>query len=797
VTLNATTGQGYSYVWRRNGTTIGGATAASYVATLAGSYTAVVSAGGCTVTTNSISVTVNPAPTATITPQGPTTFCTGGNVVLAANTGQGFSYVWRRNGTVISGATSANYTATLAGSYTVTITRSGCSTTSSAVTITVNAVPAATITASGPITFCSGGSVTLNANTGQGLTYVWRRNGTTIGGATAASYVATLAGNYTVLVSSGGCSATSNTICVTVKPAPTATIIPQGSTLLCTGGSVVLAANTGQGFSYVWRRNGTVISGATAANYTATLAGSYTVTITMSGCSTTSSAVTITVNAVPAATITASGPTTFCSGGSVTLNATTGQGYSYVWRRNGTTISGATASSYLATLAGNYTVLVSVGGCTATSNSISVTVNPAPTATITPQGSTALCNGGSVVLAANTGQGFSYVWRRNGTLISGATSANYTATLAGSYTVTITKSGCSTTSAAVNVTTGASPTVVCSADPATSTVSVSATGGQAPYQYSWSTVPAQNTATADVGESGTYTVSVTSSNGCSSSCSVYIDLGKPGCEGIRTQTQGGWGATPSGGNPASYMTARFATAFPAPEYLTIGCGNRRLRLTTAQAVTNFLPSTGTPAQLPTGLLVNPTTYNNTLAGQLVALKLSLRFDELDPNFSSSDVQLGEMLIASGTFQGMSVLELVALADQRIGNCVSGVSRSLLNEAITRINEGFEFGQEWDDYLECPGAGKKLSAVLQASWSVVVHPNPASTETWVSIAGILPDHPVMMELLDATGAVVYRQELPQGGEQRWALRVEELATGMYLYRVVQGGHAATGRLVVAH
>jgi hypothetical protein len=56
---------------------------------------------------------------------------------------------------------------------------------------------------------------------------------------------------------------------------------------------------------------------------------------------------------------------------------------------------------------------------------------------------------------------------------------------------------------------------------------------------------------------------------------------------------------------------------------------------------------------------------------------------------------------------------------------------------------------------------------------------------------------MMELLDATGAVVYRQELPQGGEQRWALRVEELATGMYLYRVVQGGHAATGRLVVAH
>lgn len=49
---------------------------------------------------------------------------------------------------------------------------------------------------------------------------------------------------------------------------------------------------------------------------------------------------------------------------------------------------------------------------------------------------------------------------------------------------------------------------------------------------------------------------------------------------------------------------------------------------------NFLPSGGTLAAL-TANLINPTTYSNTLAGQVVALKLTVGFDNTYSNFSSS------------------------------------------------------------------------------------------------------------------------------------------------------------------
>jgi plastocyanin len=82
----------------------------------------------------------------------------------------------------------------------------------------------ATIIPAGPTTFCDGDDVTLDANTGVGLTYIWRLNGNVITGATIASYVATLAGLYTVEVSNGPCSAVSAALRVTVIPANPTTL---------------------------------------------------------------------------------------------------------------------------------------------------------------------------------------------------------------------------------------------------------------------------------------------------------------------------------------------------------------------------------------------------------------------------------------------------------------------------------------------------------------------------------------------------------------------------------------------
>jgi hypothetical protein len=157
----------------------------------------------------------------------------------------------------------------------------------------------------------------------------------------------------------------------------------------------------------------------------------------------------------PSAAITAGGPTTFCSGGSVVLNAPVAANRSYQWKKGTNLISGATLSSYTAATGGNYRVIVtnSVTGCSKTTGSATVvTVNTLPSATITPQGPTTFCAGGSVVLAANTGTGLTYKWKKGTNYISGATLSNYTATVGGTYKVEVTNSnGCSKLSAGVVV----------------------------------------------------------------------------------------------------------------------------------------------------------------------------------------------------------------------------------------------------------------------------------------------------------------------------------------------------------
>ena len=239
------------------------------------------------------------APAAVITPSGPTTFCGGGSVILNATTGNGYSYVWKKNNVTIAGATSSSYTVTTGGSYTVVITSTGGSSTSPAIVVTVNANPSATITPAGPTTFCAGGSVTLNAVVAANRAYQWKKSGVNMAGATSASYVANASGTYKVTVTNTltGCTKTSGTGIVVTKIAlPSAVITPQGPTTFCAGQSVVLTANTGAGLTYKWKKNGNYISLATNANYTATTAGNYRIEVTNSnGCSKTSASVTVTV----------------------------------------------------------------------------------------------------------------------------------------------------------------------------------------------------------------------------------------------------------------------------------------------------------------------------------------------------------------------------------------------------------------------------------------------------------------------------------------------------------------------
>ena len=165
-----------------------------------------------------------------------------------------------------------------------------------------------------------------------------------------------------------------NYVTFTLVPPPVATITATGATAFCAGGSVVLNAGTGTGYTYQWKRDGNNIANATTSSYTATQSGSYTVTISANSQTVTSTAVAVTVNALPVVTISSSGPTTFVQGGSVTLQANTGAGLSYKWF-NGTSQI-ATGSTYVAIATGSYTVEVTnASNCKATPSSINVTAN--------------------------------------------------------------------------------------------------------------------------------------------------------------------------------------------------------------------------------------------------------------------------------------------------------------------------------------------------------------------------------------------------------------------------------------
>jgi hypothetical protein len=357
VRLQAAVGTGYTYVWYKDSGIIPGATTSSYTATAAGVYYVVITNGSCSTTSITRTVVVNPLPTATATPAGPTAFCNGGSVIIDANTGTGLTYQWQLGTTNIPGATSPSYTATASGTYSVVVSNGTCTNTSSTVVVTVSTMPAPAITATGAPSFCQGGSVTLNATTGAGYTYQWLINSNPIPAATGSSYSAAASGNYSVTITNGTCVATSAPFTVSVTPAPPAIVTPAGPTTFCQGGSVLLNTNRASGYSYQWTKNNINIPGATSWQYTAVATADYAVNIFDGTCPAVSAITTVTVNDFPVAVITVVGP-----------DMSTGTFASYQWYRNGVLIPGATSQAYTAVRDGFYSVVVTDAlGCSATS----------------------------------------------------------------------------------------------------------------------------------------------------------------------------------------------------------------------------------------------------------------------------------------------------------------------------------------------------------------------------------------------------------------------------------------------
>ena len=148
-------------------------------------------------------------------PKGATTFCEGNTVRLETLQGDGYTYQWYLNGSVLIGETSYFTDASSTGAYTVAIALGPNNVTSDPVNVWVNSAPTAQIQIPSSTIIPSGGSVLLSSIPGTGLQYQWYLNGTPMSGATSASLNASVAGTYVLEAFNGTCFALSDTLALT------------------------------------------------------------------------------------------------------------------------------------------------------------------------------------------------------------------------------------------------------------------------------------------------------------------------------------------------------------------------------------------------------------------------------------------------------------------------------------------------------------------------------------------------------------------------------------------------------
>ena len=369
------------------------------------------------------------------------------------------------------------------GTYTVTANLSGYPSANGAVTVAVGAVTGnmyqvdlvlgantppsiTTQPASKSVSQGANASFTVAASGTTPFYYQWRLYATNIAGATASSYTRASvqpadAGPYSVVVSNAYGTATSSNAILTVIVPPTITTQPLSQTVTQgLSATFTVDASGTMPFGYQWRLNGTNIGSATASSYTRANvqpsdAGSYSVIVSNSaGTATSSNALlAVIVPPTPPAITTQPQGQTVILGETASFNvlATGGIPLAYQWQLNGADIGGATTSVYTkanvqATDAGEYSVLVTnaYGSLLSSNATLVVDTNiPLPAITAQPQSQTVVAGqSATFTVTATNKAALSYQWQFNALPIAGATASAYTlanaqTNNAGSYSVVI------------------------------------------------------------------------------------------------------------------------------------------------------------------------------------------------------------------------------------------------------------------------------------------------------------------------------------------------------------------------
>lgn len=214
--------------------------------------------------------------------------------------------------------------------------------------------------------------------------YVWSDG--TIGNTLVVS--PTAASTIYTCSATAGTSNSTGTISIAVSN-PIATVSTTNPLVFCADTSAVLTANLGT--AYLWN------TGDTTSFISVDTTGIYSVAVTNTdNCVANSAGTSITVNPLPNPIISPLSATTFCEGDSVVLSSSIDS--LYFWNTN------STDSILVVSAAGDYIVtLTNSFNCSATSDTVTVVVNPKPIAAIVANGPLSFCDGNEVLLTSVNG----------------------------------------------------------------------------------------------------------------------------------------------------------------------------------------------------------------------------------------------------------------------------------------------------------------------------------------------------------------------------------------------------------
>lgn len=510
VTPNGGTGP-FTYEWSD------GQLTATATGLMAQTYTVTVTDDlGC-MTTNSINVAEPPA--ISVAASGTNISCfagSDGTVSAIGNGGDGnYTFSWSIP------ATGDTQTGLVAGTYTVTVSDgNGCTATDDVIISEPTEIIVTEVITDVSCGGGSDGSVNITVSGGSpAYAFAWSD------GSTGEDCINVPAGDYTVTVTDANGCEFSNTYTIG-EPTPVVVSLTETNVFCFNGSDGSIDATISGGttpYSFAWS------SSETTEDLNNIPAGDYTITVTDGNNCTATAATTVTQPA-SGVTVSMSPDATVCFGtttASATATASGGAvGYTYIWSNNETS---ATINNLGA---GTYTVTVSdMNNCTTTG---SVTVNELADISSVLSANSASCNNGSdgsaTVTAISGGAGvaitdYTITWGTTPPQ-TGTTASNLTA--GQTYDVTITDAnGCTGT----NSVTIPNPTSVvvnllntvpvsCSGE-SDGSITVSGSGGTAPYTYAWS-----NGQVTDMTENltlGTYTVTVSDANGCTATDNYSVE----------------------------------------------------------------------------------------------------------------------------------------------------------------------------------------------------------------------------------------------------------------------------------